>query len=347
MAVTTVDLHSAGASGEATGTSGGGYQDSYTCLYRVTVDDPLDGPLAVLTHFRGTPSLPWFGRRLNYGNMSTGAVVCRDVRARYVEKSEGQFVVEAKFDQPDALSEEGQSTGVDEDGKVTDDPLDWRDEITVAFTQYSEAMADAIYYGAINSDGPVPWLKPGFRQAVINSAGKPFDPLPETEKHIMVVRITRRQPRFDNFLFENFQGAINSDNFTIDKPKYRFSLGVDKHCGLLRLENAFDITNGIKNWRETKELWIHPRSWHKFILDADHADHVRPGDKDDDGDVIDQGQFPAARPWEMRTFTDGDGVPIIGPMLLNGRGRRLDPARPHCYLEYSDLEHKAFAGLDW
>lgn len=346
MAVTEVKLHSAGGSGGATGTDAGAVQATYTTRYRAKTDDPLDQAPIVLAHFQATSTLPWFGRNYSYGNVTLSGMVCRDIQATYVEGSYGWFEVVCKFEPVKGVGEEPES-GRNEDGEITEDPLDWRDEISVAFTQFSEAMEEAVFFGGHNTNGLSQFLKPGAWQAVTNSAGVPFDPLPESERDIKIIRITRRVPRYDNFLFGNFQGTTNSDNFTIDKPAYRFSEFVTKQRALLRLDNAFDMTNGIKNWRQTAEFWIHPRSWRKFLLDRGNEELFKPGDVDDDGTSLSASDFPADRPFDLRKLKDEEGYPTVAPILLNGKGRRLslNPPRRPVFLEYSDLVERPFGGL--
>lgn len=348
MAVTSVQLHSAGASGSASGTDKGGVKASFVTRYRVKTDDPLDTAPYILGHFRITPTLPWMGRRYSFGNTIENGAICREVSVEYIQGSQGVHEVSCKFEPPDGGEDDKPETGKTEKGETTDNPLDWRDEIDVSFTQFSEPLEFAVFIGAENArHGLSPFLRPGQWQAVTNSLGKPFDPLPEQERNIKIIRITRHVPKYDNFLFGNFQGTINNDNFTINKPTYRFSEDIGKYQALIRLSNAFGITNGIKFWRQSVELWVHPRDWRNQLLDRGDAELLMPGDVDDDGTELSADNFPANRPWDLKTLKDEDGYPQMAPCLLNGRGKRLslNPPEKPVWLEYTGWVERPFAGL--
>lgn len=350
MSVSLVKLHSAGTSGSATGTDRANASESYTVRYRVQVSSTLDTAMTVLNYFSATADLPYNGRKFKYGNDASAEHVCRSLNADYVEGSDGWFIVQASFDPADTGTpkESEQETGQTVDGKITENPLLWRDEISVAHTQYSEPMERALFVGA-NAPRLSAFLVPGRWQAVTNSAGVPFDPLPEVERHIRIIRITSNVGQFDNLLFDTFQGAVNTDNFVINKPEYAFRHPVKAYCGLLRLESEYQFVNGIFFWRQTKELWIHPRGWRPEILDRGLEQLLKPGDVDENGTSLSSGDFAANKPWDHKKIVDGDGYPTSAPALLDGNGKVLSmnpPAEP-VWLTYTALNERAMAGVRW
>lgn len=344
MAVTETKLHWSGATGKATGLTR--VTESYQSQYLVKVSDPLDPPTFVLAHFRQTASLPWLGRRFNFGNGSSAGAICRSIEPKYIPKSEGWYEVTATFESLELKeSEDEQEDGETEDGERTDDPLKFKDEIEVGFTQISIPAEFGTFRGLVNAEGGGGVLRPGRFQAVTNSAGVPFDPFPEYEVDIKIIRITKHVKQYSTALFDNFQGVVNTDHVVINKPKYRFVENIPRLQGRLKLSNVFQIINKKKIWRQTVEIYVNPLGWRRQLVDRGNEELLRPGDRDENGNILSAGDFPASRPFELRKFKDRDDYPTVAPILLNGSGRARQPGLPAVFLEWSFYDEKPLAGL--
>lgn len=352
MAVTDVRQISSGLSGSATGKNPARISDSYKSRYLVTCDDPTDSPDRVLAFFRGHSSfngvpLPWMGRIFRFGNGGSTSSVCNSVVANYIQNSGGKYHVDAGHEPVEGGDEEDNppQEGEDEDGKLTDNPERWRDEISVGYTQISIPAESGIFRRFVGGAGDNLVLKPGQTRAVTNSAGVPFDPLPEYEVEIKIIRITRYAVRYDNFLFRNFQGAVNSDNVVINKPKYRFTENIPQYCGRLKLNNEFAIINAIKIWRQTTEIYVNPLGWRRQIVDRGLDRRAMHGDPDGAGGTLSTDDIGDRGDPYHRKIVDADSYPIVEPVLLDGKGQPLDPGLPPVFLEFSFYSERPFAGL--
>lgn len=346
MAVDEWRLHSAGAVGTATGTSPLRIKDSYRAKYRVHVDSPLDSPDVVLAYFRGHPTLPWMGSIFQFGNGGSTSSVCRSVTASYVENSAGWYEVEVGYESVDSSDEDKQQpeTGQDVEGKETENPEDWRDEISVGFTQISIPAEYGIFRRFVGAAGDNLVLKPGVIRAVTNSAGVPFDPLPEYEVDIKIVRITRYMKNYSTFAFNNFQGAVNSDAFVINKPTYRFSESFKPYTARMKLSADFQIINRFKIWRQTTELYVNPLGWRRQLVDRGIDRRTMHGDPDGEGGTISGDTIEQGMPFHQK-IVDSDSFPIVEPVLLDGKGQPLDPGKTPVFLEFSFYSERPFAGL--
>lgn len=349
MAVEETRLHSAGATGTATGTSPLRIKENYRSRYRVKTNSALDSPDVVLAYFRGNASLPWMGRIFRYGNGGSTGAICRSVTATYIENSEGWYEVDCGFEPLEGGEDEGgdqSEVGQDEEGKATEDPLKWRDEIDVGYTQISIPAESGIFRRFVGGAGDNLVLKPGTKRAVTNSAGVPFDPLPEYEVDIKIIRITRHVRDYPRMMFNNFQGATNSDGVTIQKPKYRFIENLRRYAARLKFNASFAIINRVKVWQQTTEIYVlpPPLTWRRELVDRGLDRRAMHGDPDGEGGVISTDSIDPGGAYH-RKMVDAEGFPIVEPVLLDGKGQPLDPGKPPVFLEFSFYVERPFAGL--
>lgn len=336
MSVTEVKLAAAGASGKASGKAGTPEQVELTANYHV-VAGRTDTALDVLLHFKGDASLPWMGRPFSYAGGVTSYCVCDDVDAQPIVGSEGRFTVAAKFSsQYSGGDDDNSDGGKDKNGNKTDDPTQWHDDIEVSTTQVSIPIEYATYIGPIPAND---FLKPGKTlRDPCNSAGVPFDPLPEYELDITVLRITKYVRDWDDTQIAKYRGTINNDHFVINKPDYNFSLTVSPFVGKMKqFSGSFHFQDNIKYWKHTIELHINPLGWRFPLLDRGTTKTVR----DDDPTSSTYGDMQPKR------IVDTDGIPLTEPQKLDGNGGLLRPGRDPVYLLYAKYEEVPYGNITW
>ena len=334
MAVETVAEHITGSEGSVSGRGGSVGTLDLTCAYRVVCDNKTDTAEDVLKHFFNTPSLPYSGRPFRFSGTTNTAATCTKISAKQVERAEPHaFIVTATHSTPE--SEDSQRNS--KDGKKTDNPLDWHHDIDVSSTQISIPMEKAFYIGQANNV----FLIPGNIQNVVNSAGEPFDPLPEYEVDITVLRITKFNDSWDEAVAKPLRGTINNDNVQINKQDYNFRFQFDPFTAKIKeYSGTFMFENGIKYWRETLEVWINPFTWRFELLDAGTMAY-KP--RLSNGGAI----LPPRADDIPQRLVDESEYPITSPMPLNGNGFILPKGQPPVFLTYSKYKEVPYANINW
>ena len=353
MTVISVTARGIGCSGKASqgiGQTGGDAQVSktYRAHYRAKAD-PLDSSPIIYQYLEansGNGGIPWFGSILTLGNGSDSAVVCQDIDVDPIEGGPGLFDIIATFKPANSEGDIQQQPG--SGGSLSANPLDWLDDIDVSFTQTSVAVERGIFHGFFDDEGNPAnaQLAIGSKLAIANSAGVPYDPPIEDEKQIKIIRIARNVFEYDDFLLDDFNGAINSDEFIIEKPFYRFRSRVRPLTALCRLGSVFNIQNGIKYYRQTLELWIDKENWRRKILDKGQQRMIKEGAPNGTGssyssaDIPDEGNAPYVQ------LADPDGLPLSSPVGFGGGGFPKNNALgPSFYGHWGIKDERAFAPL--
>lgn len=347
MSVQEVRLSFAGATGAATGSDPTKIQDSYTARYFVKCSSASDSPDIVLAHFRGTYSLPWIGKIFEYGNGGSTSAICKRINAQPIPKSNGCYEVEAGYEPIDAdESNQPPQQRPDVNGKMTDDPYRWADEIEVTGSTVMATWEYATFYGAQNAPGGLsPLLKPGKFMHPMNSAGDLYDPPPDWEVDCDIVRITKYVPEFDGQRFGPFRGAVNKDAVRINKPDYKFKYEFGPQTGRFRLAACtFGHVNGKKYFRRTCEIYVNPLGWRKPLLDRGLNRRQVAGDRRADGSIISASEVPTGST-PVSPITDLEGYTVSQPVNLDGNGQPLAAHKDPVYLEYGFYHETAFAGL--
>jgi hypothetical protein len=348
MSVLSIDLHSQGAGGTATGSDSGDVAISYRSSYRVTCSEGSYDPGEVLRYFKLNADYPWMGRPFKFGNSFDVNAITKTVEANYVENSDGKFIVQCTF-APEKGQEEQQ--GETPSGQSSNDPVRWHDQIDVGFTQISIPVESAIFKGFTKLGISNPAFKAGKSMAIMNSATKPLDPTLEEEIDIKVIRITRNVRYYDGSLISNYQGALNSDPVTIFKPAYGFRERFGIYHGRIKAITAqFAIANGIPYYRHSIELHVFPPGrygWLRLVLDQGIEELYREGDTRPDGSTVSAGDLPRNRNFEIKTVTDEEGLPISTPVRFNGNGKALAPNEDPVYLIYQTRHLLPFSPIRW
>lgn len=275
------------------------------------------------------------------------ASVAKRMRAVRVDGANDYYRIEIQYEPHD---EEEQDQGHDDDGNPTFDPNLFHDEVDVSYTQISEAVEKAVYLGGFKgvAAGKV---QPGDVVVPMNSALQPFNPPLERELDIKVVRITKFRQDYDGAHFDQFQGRINKAPVTINKIQCRYRDKWGKHQARCKnIGGQFQITNGVKYWRVTFEIHVHPRSWDEEVPDRGLHARALLGDPNGKGGTISNKDnvhhigVPA-----LRRLVDPRGVPISDPVLLDGDGQPLvrgegDQLEP-VYITYQKYPEIDFKGM--
>lgn len=338
-----------GASGTVNGdTQEATIKESYVARYFVKCSTPLDSPKVVLDHFRRNYSLPWIGKVFSYGtsNGYSLAAVCRTISATPIAKSEGCYEVEVGYEPIDEEeNDQPPERKLDRNGKATSNPLEWADEIEISNYQIMLVAEQGTFRQTVPNVGGNPILRADRESAIINSAGVPFDPPPEYELDVEVLRITKYVAGYDNSL-RNYVSAVNNDAVTINKVDYKFKYDFGPYtCKIKNVAFTYGNQNGVKFYRQVAELHINPAGWRRQILDRGMARKAMAGDPDGNGSIISASDAPEAGNPVFRRIVDADGYPITEPVLLDGKGQPLSPDKPPVFLEYSLYHETAFAGL--
>ena len=356
MAITDIRYGSDGSSGNGKGTDSGSSSFSYRATWKVKCDSASDQSDIIWTYLRthtqfNAVHLPWFGRTFKYASGRDTSSVCREIDVDYVRRSEGWHEVTASYESltgPSADDPKTMSLGVD--GKKTDDPLKWLPEISTGWTSMSIPIEQAEFVGTNPPGIPTPFLRPGRVSRVCNSAMTPFDPQPEEELAIKVIRITRNVNFYQGLLHDRVQGTVNRNVVAIapiNGNGFRHFVpamhGWMKHFGADLAEE-----NGKQFWRETKEVWIHPRAWVRDFLDHGLDELWVPGMVGHDGTEYSAGDFPANRPWDHKRIKDEAGYPIAFPVNFDGSGHALGPTNPGVvYLRWLTKTTDTWNGIQW
>ena len=345
MSVLAAFPANSGLSGQTRGTDASSATRGHRATFRVScaAGDTWD---IIDKHFRSTGSLPYPGRIFDVGNGQDTRSRCNELRGTQIENGEGRWLVEATFEESTdtiTLGQQGQ------DGKPSDDPDDWHDEIEVSTTQMSMAVERALYLGnSIGTRGPniFPgrWYKPS------NSGGKPLEPGIDEELDITVLRITKFQRGYSAAFYVRYINTVNSGIVFIHKPDYGFSVRIGPQTAKMKAINStYHVTpKGIKYWKHTVEIHINMLTWRRQILDRGTEERLRSGDTRRDGTLVTASHLPSGFNFVDEAIKDGDGMAISEPVNFDGKGRAWKEAdRPPVFLFWQTLREEDWSQIPW
>lgn len=349
MSVTEVKFMDDGQTGKQTGDASSVNRELTTTL-KVSCSSKADLPDTVFEYLRTHTGVPYNGRLYNVNGRRNTGMYCENMDIRRMPKSGGgsntngiDYMVVANFKQITGGTEFPVKK-MDINGKPTGDPYLWRDEITTSdYTVQVPAESGTFrgYYPAnvggnklaLNVVGPV-----------TNSAFQRFDPPPEREVSVDVLRITKTTSTVFPHLYMRYKGSLNNDNVTIIKGFYGLVYRFGPYQGQIKsIDNVFDIANGIPYWRQTLELHINPLGWLRFLLDQGDdelfgAEEVMDGVSVSNSDV-------GARGYIKKRVLDPRGNPVRG--LLDGNGHLLQKGKPPVFLIWQLDNALPFSGINW
>lgn len=328
MAITGHKLLKSGGSASAKGEDSSNVDHAYEVMYQLTSNDPLDGPKVAEDYFQNTNGLPWIGDPYQFGNDQRGNAICKSVDPVRVAGSD-IFNVTVRYETA------GGGGGGQEPEKVSitlqkTNPLFWHDQLEIGSTQISVPITTAKFRGYSVPGITNPGLAIGYEGPVINSALDAFDPAPEFEDDIEVLRITRNVFPYDDVLASGFRGTVNNAAVTIHKPDYGFTKDIPAFCGRIHQFSArfmVDLEYRVKYYELTIEVHIRKDSWRLIVPDKGLRRRAAVGDTTETGITISASNLDLNRP-QLVAIRDPSGNPITTPVLLNGRGRPLMPSSP-------------------
>jgi len=339
MAVTSVTLLFTGQSGSIEGG-----KVSYTSIYAVDVDSALDGPQVAVAGCGVS-----LGDKYQFGNDSDRLAKCKSLRPDRVADTRLRFTITATFDndQGGGDGNKNQDQKPDTNGNYTDDPFQWRPEISISpvtvqvpvefATLRTELTELGFGLGKVGNLGPV-----------MNSAGTVIDP-PITKDHRQkLLRVTKYFTKYPSE-FDEFEEKVNSDNFVVNLPglirAYKpFCVLFEPFQATWKLQTKKDGTL-IDYWEADLSFLIDEVRTHRVTI-TDRGIHklVAPGDDNGRGGTYSAGDFPGGVAPVVRML-DPEGMPITEPVLFNGKGKPAPPGRVPFFITYSVYGEVSFAGI--
>ncbi len=350
---------SVGLTQQGTSLSGDGdstrQKRSYSANYIVKTDSATNSVKEIEAHFRRTATLPWYGRSWKWtgtnGNDSDPESICKKLSIQHKPQSEGIFDVSAEFEPIDG-NEKDKERPDNGDGDKTRDPLDWREQVSVNYTQITVPVMLATYRGATTGqfgNDPHPgtnFLIDGRTYTPCNSALVPFDPLPEMEIDIKVLRFTRNIPDFDSNLYDPWIGTVNSDAVNINKLNLKFKCSFSPLSARIKsISGTSEYQNGVSFYRREIEIWVHPNGWRGRLADmgftgrqaAGDRGYVSPGELDPLNNINPMPQ--------QVILKDKEDYPFTQPQLLDGNGQALVAGAQHVWLNWSYYLERPWAQI--
>lgn len=258
---------------------------TYSRTHQVITDDPLDGPQTVM-FARGIPRL---GEIYKSGNDIDHGALCVNVDPQAQSGSRIEWKVRSDYsnkDIGDLKRELGSGSGGQADsGKpgtgANKDKKDSKD-------QYDPTAQEPKF-----TVGYRPVVRPLVRDVkgklVVNSAGDPFDPPPEYEDLMPVLRMTRQVPAGKFDLTAKINGrVVNSDvvkttDFGQFAPGTLMQVGIELSVETVGGRRVINVTrefwvgeSGFKNFLDVGFNYIDPASGNKrliLMLDQDGVPH--------------------------------------------------------------------------
>lgn len=344
MSVTNVKFMDDGHTGNFTGSEINGVSQKYTATLKVTCDSKADTPDTVRQYLISNASFPSNGRYYKVGNSFNTNVYCNTLDVRRIAKSETEYLVTANYE-PSTIELQVQKQ--DGQGKPSNNPFTWRDEISVSNYTVTIPAYSGTFRGAVDVDGfPVDGNKLPFNglTPVMNSGTTIFDPPPGREVSVTVVRITKYVSSMFPHLYQRYIGSVNNDNVVINKGFYGFLYRFAPYQGKIKdLNGVFDIANGIPHFKQTLELHINPLGWRWFIPDKG-SEEIFGAQEQMDGVTISNSDV-GSRGFIKRRVLDPRGNLVEG--LLDGNGHLLRAGQSPVFLIYQLDNELSFAGINW
>lgn len=169
---------------------------------------------------------------------------------------------------------------------------------------------------------------------VVNSAGQPFDPIPEYEDGYPILEISRIEASFDPLKARDYRYAVNDEPFLFAPPE---------HAQTLPIEAEQVWIGGFPYWQVGYRIRFNDESWQTEILDAGYmrADAAEPDDVTKVTAILDpDSRSPVSEPWPL----DGHGMPLDRAAIA--KALRDDPEAALVYLKFYPYQRRSFAPLN-
>ncbi len=333
---------------------------NFNVVYLVEVDDPLDGNMTVVSA-SGIPSL---GSSYRVGTDFRADVLLKSLSTTPIAGTRNLWQVTASYGSPEKEDEEqGDPTeGKTQDGDDTEDPLEFAVSMATSTTRVSTDAISGTYLGQYQ-DGQFhgnrgftgdPYDLPpevGSTGAITNSVFRPFDPPPQVEYNRTNIKVrwnTLSMPR----KVLNYVNSVNSQFITM-KIKYQWAdeqgnlqkstgqVAIPKYAGrILGLTCTPAVWgNGVGYHDNELEIEVDTLfTWRLDILDRGYAimnyDATSPSAGNPDGLPVTDADV------------GDDGFENREPVLLDGKGKKLDINSKGCFLRYGVYPEKNWRGIN-
>lgn len=271
------------------------------------------------------------GTEYRYGTAWDIDAVCQRITPRRKAGSLTHWEVDLEYapdDEKDARP--------DDDGNLTEDPLDWAYEIDISTSPFETPVWKAWNVDVFPKSGTAGYIRaPNTLGPVVNSAGVILDtPLMRVQNET-VLRVKGNLPEFDQGWLDDFINKLNlSALIWHDKlrSKYLFKdVIILPHAVLCTgVSAAFRLTNDFKYWEWSYELRIremasdtNPQNmWYESVLDRGITRSAEAGDPDGEGSTYSAGDMKDGRARSAPILgTDERRIPEL--VLLDGAGQPL------------------------
>lgn len=355
MTITAYKLLKIGGAGKGSGKSSTNSSRAFEAVYQLTSNDPLDGPNVAMNYFQATAGLPWYGSPYQVGNDQYAAAECVSIVPSRAGMS--NFInVMVGWEEPGASSggsSEADAVGIDLSRKP---PLQRHDQIETNSTYITIPAYAATFRGYEKADGTSAsvnnsWLNTttGYRGPIVNSALDAFDPPPEGEVAIDILRITRNVWPWNDALAQTYRNTVNNAAVTISKPDYGYERIIQPFTGrIIDISGSFEIDLEYKQkyWRTTIEVHINPLGWRMTMIDKGLRRRAKSGDETDTGVTLSSSTISTTGP-QLTHIKDAAGNPITTPVLFDGNGKPLIAGFNPILMKWEWHTEITWEGIPW
>jgi hypothetical protein len=342
--------------GTAEGDSADSVTRSFSVMYQAVSDNPLDEAKIVQDYFRDTVGLPWNGDPYQFGNGNYTNALCKSVNPTRQPGSD-VFNVTVDYAEPGAGGGESKAD-VDVIEFKRKPPLLRHDQIETGTQYITVPVREATFRGYFRpgSSDPDPaisnpWLNTGssYRGPVVNSALDPYDPEPEAEIPIDIVRITRNVAVWEDATARSYKNTVNNAEVTINKPDYGFSKLIPAFQGrIIDITGSFEVDLEYKQWywKTTNEVHVHPLGWRLTMIDKGLRRRAKSGDVTDTGVTLSSSTISTTGP-QLTHIKDAAGTPISTPVLFDGNGKPLTAGLTPVLMKWEHYTERSWEGVPW
>jgi len=318
---------------------------SYSVTVRLVSDaEGADTVSEARAYLKANGNLPWYGRRWGFGTAKDPLATCRSVK---ITRLHNVFDVYATYTTDTEKNEENP----DDKGNPSTDPLEWRTEMDISYSQTAMAIEKARFRGFSR---PVqnPWMIPqrfGPFVPILNSARQPLDVQHLEEVDVQVVRCTFNTKEWDQERAFQYIGCVNENDFLVHIPSINFRANFKAGtCKVRQYGGRSMFNNRRAYWAVTIEMMVKYSGWRLQVLDSGFGNRMAPGDPkvgDPDNEVWSSVELPDFGNIPIEQAVDQNGNPMAVPGMLDGNGKLLKAGEQPVYLDYQIYPEISFAGL--
>lgn len=355
MAIVSHKLLKTGADGTAEGEAADSVTRTFSVMYQLASDDENDGNNTALNYCEATLGVPWIGDPYQFGNDQQASAVCKRIRPNRSPNG-AYFNVTFEYEEP------GGGGGGSEPEAVSIDltrkpPLFWHDKIEVGTTYITIPVYAAKFRGYFKGDGSAnpaivnPWLNTstGYHGPIVNSALDAYDPPPDGEIPIDILRITRNVWPWNDATAKAYRSTVNDGPVTISKPDYGYEKIIDAFTGrIIDITGSFevDLEYKVRYWVQTIEVHVNPLGWRLTMIDKGLRRRAKSGDETDTGVTLDSSSVSTTGP-HLTHIKDAAGNPITTPVLFDGNGKPLIAGFNPVLMKWEWHTERSWEGIPW